>query len=200
MVDEKSFPKTIILSILFAFIISFAGSLVIKAAKGSLADSIIYAIVPDFAFEDKSGDIFSSRQMEGRVWIVDFIFTNCQGACPIMNGHMSKLYQLYAHSDKVHFLSISVDPERDTVEVLQQYAAKQGVGDDRWTFCRGPIDKVIAVCEQGFLLPAENLPMGHTTKFAVVDDKMQIRGYYDALVDAEIEKLKTQVRELVRKM
>ena len=200
MSDENGFPKALAAGILFAFIISFAAGLVIKAAKDSLSNPIVYGVVPSFTFQEKDGGDFSSESMKGRVWIVDFIFTNCQGACPIMSGHMSKLYKLYGHSDKVHFLSISVDPDRDTIDVLQEYARTQGVTDNRWKFCRGPIEQVISVCETGFLLPAENLPMGHSTKFILVDEKMQIRGYFDALIDQEIETMKVQVRELVRKM
>ena len=200
MYDESRFPRALVLGILFAFLISFAASLVIKAAKDSLSNPIVYATVPSFSFQKQDGDMFSSEHMKSRVWIVDFIFTNCQGACPIMSGHMSKMYKLYGHSDKVHFLSISVDPNRDTMDVLQQYSIAQGVTDKRWTFCRGPIEKVISVCEKGFFLPAENLPMGHSTKFVLVDEKMQIRGYYDALINSDVEKLKTQVRELVRKL
>ncbi len=117
-----------------------------------------------------------------------------------MSGHLAKLYKLYSHSDKVNFLSISVDPERDTIQALKAYAAAQGVTDNRWIFCRGPIEEVIQVCENGFMLPAENLPMGHSTKFVLLDAKMQIRGYYDALSESEVDLLKAHIRELARKM
>lgn len=198
--SEKSMAKGLIYGITAAFILSLLSALVISAAKKSIADLPVYGTNPQFQLTERSGVIFNSQQMLGRLWLVDFIFTNCQGACPTMSGHMSDLYKMYAHSDKINFLSISVDPERDTLEVLSDYAKSQGVTDNRWLFTRGDIDYIIDICENGYMLPAENLPMGHSTKFVLVDHNGQIRGYYDALYDPDVEQLKTHIRELARAM
>ncbi len=198
--SEKSFPKGFVYGIVFAFILSFFSALVISAAKKSIADLPVYGKNPQFELIEQSGETFNSRDMNGALWLVDFIFTNCQGACPTMSGHMSDFYTLYAHSDKIRFLSISVDPKRDTLEVLQNYAKAQGVVDNRWLFTRGDIHYIIDICENGYMLPAENLPMGHSTKFILIDHVGHIRGYYDALYDPDMDQLKIHIRELARAM
>ncbi len=198
--SDKTFPKVLIGGIAFAFIVSLLGAFVISAAKKSVADLPVYGTNPHFELTERQGQLFNFKDMVGTLWLVDFIFTNCQGACPVMSGHMADFYKLYAHSDKIRFLSISVDPERDTLPVLQEYALSQGVVDNRWLFTRGEINYVIEICEKGYMLPAENLPMGHSTKFILIDHKGQIRGYYDALYDPDIEQLKIHIRELARAM
>ncbi|MBN1479923.1 SCO family protein [candidate division KSB1 bacterium] len=198
--STNSLPKGFVFGIIFAFLLAVGAALVISAAHYSRANLPVLGSAPDFTLTERSGEPFSSEDMRGTLWLVDFIFTHCQAACPVMSGHMAELYKLYAHSDKIRFLSISVDPERDTMEVLQDYADKQGVTDNRWMFVRGEIDYIIEICEQGFMLPAENLPMGHSTKFVLVDQVGQIRGYYDALDDPDIDVLKTHIRELARQM
>ena len=200
MNENSSSPKALIFGVLFVFLIAFSAGLVIKTARHSIADLEVYGRTPQFTLEDMNGDMFSSDEMRGKIWIVDFIFTNCPNACPIMSEQMSQLYKLYSHSDRVHFLSLSVDPTRDTKSALQRYAKDQGVNDTRWSFVRGELDKIIDISENGFSLAAENLPMGHSTKFILIDEKMQIRGYYDGLVPADIERLKLHVRELARHM
>jgi protein SCO1/2 len=111
---------------------------------------------------------------------------------------MQELYESFRGSDDVRFLSISVDPERDTLEVLRDYADSLGVDDERWLFARGPIEDVVALSEKGFLLAAANLPMGHSTRFALVDRDGGIRGYYDSRDEASLKTLKNELRGLVR--
>ncbi|MCX6832649.1 MAG: SCO family protein [candidate division Zixibacteria bacterium] len=113
---------------------------------------------------------------------------------------MSELYQLYKFSDKVHFLSISVDPDRDSLEVLRRYANDHGVTDDRWLFARGALVDVAYLMEKGFMLSAEDLPGGHPSQFILVDDKAQIRGYFTNEDPSGLNALKIQIRELARTM
>ena len=112
---------------------------------------------------------------------------------------MERLYHLFKDSDKIQFVSVSVDPARDTMEVLQQYAKDHGVTDGRWKFLSGEISDVITLSENSFMLAAENLPMGHSTKFVLVDRGGQIRGFYDGLQDASINVLVTHIKTMAKK-
>ncbi len=200
MQNRNSFPTLLLIGLLAAFALAIVAAFVIKSAKSSRADLPVITSVPEFTLTERSGQEITRSDMLGTLWVVDFIFTNCPSACPIMSREMAELYEVYSHSSNIRFLSISVDPERDTLETLRDYAKSLGVTDNRWLFARGPIEKVIQISEKGFLLPAENLPMGHSTKFVLVDEQANIRGYYDALNKAEIELMKTHIRELARKM
>lgn len=155
--------------------------------------------VPDFSFIDRNGNPYSQDDLEGKITIVDFIFTKCQGACPVMGTHMQELYHRLKSYPDVQFLSISVDPERDSLSVLKKYAKSLGVEDHRWRFVRGSIDNVVELSENGFFLAAENLPMGHSTKFVLVDPEGNIRAYFDGLDSSEIEPLMDAVQTLQEK-
>jgi protein SCO1/2 len=117
-----------------------------------------------------------------------------------MTANMAELYKLYEGSDKVHFLSVSVDPERDSLSVLQQYAKDHGVTDKRWLFARGELKDVANLLEKGFMLAADDLPTGHPSKFILVDNNGEIRGYYSGDDKSSIELLKNNIRDLARKM
>jgi protein SCO1/2 len=113
-----------------------------------------------------------------------------------MNRNMSEIYRKLDSADQVRFVSVSVDPERDSLIALRAYADSIGVDDNRWVFLRAPIDDVVRLCETGFMLPADGLPMGHTTRFALVDPHGRIRGYYDGMDEGSMKILLGHLRLL----
>lgn len=142
----------------------------------------IYGTAPEFSLTERSNRTVDRRAMEGKVWIADFIFTQCGGTCPVMTTQMRKLQtQLPA---EIQFVSFSVDPAHDTPEVLTAYANRNGADANRWLFLTGDHDDLYRVSKEGFKLavddaegtPAE--PITHSTRFALVDRQGQIRGYY----------------------
>jgi protein SCO1/2 len=157
--------------------------------------------VPGFRFVTADGAPFGLQEMEGKINVVDFMFTRCMGPCPVMSAKMKILYEEFADAPQVQFISISVDPENDTAEVLNQYASDLGVQDDRWVFLReDDIEKVATLCEKGFKLAAEDLPIGHPVNFILVDENGVIRGYYDGTDDSRIDVLKKHIRQLLKSL
>src|SRR5688572_30574634 len=78
--------------------------------------------VPEFRLVDQNGKPFTKKDLGGKVWIADFVFTQCAGPCPLMTLSMAELQKELAGSP-IQFVSISVDPGRDKPEVLKKYAA-----------------------------------------------------------------------------
>jgi len=115
-----------------------------------------------------------------------------------MNSKVAELYSKYVTSRDVQFISISVDPATDSLHVLQEYAKRFGVNDNRWRFLRGEIDEVQALTEKGFKL-AGNLPNLHSTKLILVDRTGNIRGYYDSFEDESLNLLTAHIRTLLKK-
>ena len=138
---------------------------------------------PQFSLTDQDGRPFPSDRLRGKVWVADFIFTNCPGACGLMTQKMASLQQ--AVPDKnVEFVSFSVDPERDTPEVLKQYGQRFGADPARWHFLTGTKDAVFATAA-GLKLSA--MPAGaqgpdiiHSEKFLLVDGDGRVRGAYSS--------------------
>jgi protein SCO1/2 len=161
-----------------------------------------YGTVPSFELTNQAAQPFGSQQLSGKIWIADFIFTSCPGPCPIISTRMSELQKPLAKSD-VLLVSFSVDPERDTPEVLRVYADKLRKEPLRWDFLTGPIATIASLSRDGFKLgiaEAEQPDTGpvHSTRFVLVDRRGTIRGYYDALAPDGVTKLLADTNHLLR--
>ena len=114
-----------------------------------------------------------------------------------MTDRMAILYALYAGEDRVQFLSFSVDPKTDTIPVLNLYAERFGIYDERWFLLSGAPDEIREFAEDGLQLSA-GVPMGHSAKFVLVDPDGYVRGFYTYDNESSIELLKIHIRQLVR--
>jgi protein SCO1/2 len=113
--------------------------------------------LPAFSLQDHTGQPVTLAGLKGRVWVADFIFTRCGGACPAMTARMSRLRREVP--DVVAFVSFTVDPASDTPEVLARYAANFNA-DARWRFVTGPQKDLYALSTDGFKLAAMEVPPG----------------------------------------
>jgi len=201
MPNERTLPGKIVIAAFAALlVIALLGAYIIQRSNRTRMALPVLGQAPEFSFTERSGKPFGTRDFNGKISVVDFIFTTCPGVCPVMAGRMSHLYKLFERYDQVQFVSITVDPETDSLPVLREYAKEQGVTDDRWLFLRGPIEQVSQVSEQGFKLPVGVLPAGHSSRFVLVDSKGQIRGYYASDEDESQLLLEYHIRALVGAM
>lgn len=157
--------------------------------------------VPDAKLVDEQGRAVQLASMKGSVVVYDFIFTSCTATCPIMTNNMRALTPKIDKDAPVRFVSISVDPARDTPAVLASYA-KRMRNDDRWTFLTGTRDDIVNLSVKGFKLTAgDPMPGGepllHSTKFAVADKNGVIRGYFDATDGNVPEEVAKAVEQLL---
>ena len=152
--------------------------------------------VPEFQLTEASGAPFTRNDLIGRYHLVDFIFTECPLACPTMALEMQRIYNEFSSSE-LGFVSISVDPENDTLEVLDSYRKRLDVDPDRWNFLRGEIETVRWLSEKGFLLAASDLPYGHSLRFVLVDPTGQIRGFYQSDDVEHLDQLRQDLTALL---
>lgn len=157
---------------------------------------------PKFELVNQDAQPFGSEQLAGKIWIADFIFTTCPGPCPIISTRMSELQKPLEKTD-IHLVSFTVDPEKDTPEVLREYAGKVHAQPKRWDFLTGPREAIHSVSRDGFKLglsdgAEEDGGPTHTTRFVLVDRHGTIRGYYDALAPDSVTKLLADANHLFR--
>jgi protein SCO1/2 len=158
--------------------------------------------VPKFELVNQDAQAFGSEQLAGKIWIADFIFTSCPGPCPIISTRMSELQRPLEKSD-VHLVSVSVDPEKDTPEVLRAYADKLHIQPKRWDFLTGSRAMIYSLSRDGFKLGISDgneeagMPV-HSTRVVLVDRRGTIRGYYDALAPDAVTKLLADTNHLLR--
>ena len=161
-------------------------------------DLPISGTVPDFEFTDSNGETITRDDMEGKVWVADFIFTTCTMACPIMTGNMNIIHKSFKDNNNVRIVSISVYPEYDTPDILKDYASRYNANTDRWHFLTGPEESVKKIIKTGFKIGDYEDIIFHSEKFALVDISGNIRGYYSGMKTDDISQLKKDINKLLR--
>lgn len=155
----------------------------------------------DHACVERSGRVMNTSELRGKFVVADFIFTSCAGTCPAMATQMAELQKLVKGRDDVRLVSFSVDPARDTVAALSEYADRYGADKEQWLFlrCEMPVIQEIAV-DRLKLVPTRDDLFMHSSLFALIDREGRIRGLYSALKDpkwttkllADVEKLRAE--------
>ena len=178
-------------------LLGVGASWVIQKANSSY-DIPILKPVPEFSFINQDGDPFTEKDLNDKITVLDFIFTSCAGPCPIMTHNITGLYRSFSQVEEVQFVSITVDPDVDTQDILKQYAKINGVNDGRWQFITSNIEAIKDLKKNGFMLYAEELPRGHAIKFVLIDQNGQIRKYFDGTEDASMAVLMKDITNLVK--
>lgn len=158
--------------------------------------------VPPFQLTNQDGQPFGSAQLQGKIWIADFVFTSCSGPCPMISSRMSELQRPLENSD-VHLVSFTVDPQTDTPSVLREYSERLQAKAGRWDFLTGPEGALYSLIRNGFKLGVSDgadetgAPV-HSTRAALVDRHGTIRGYYDMTLPDAVTKLLADTSHLLR--
>jgi protein SCO1 len=139
--------------------------------------------IPSFSFYSQDSSVVGSREMKGKITIVDFFFTSCPSICPVMSTELERVQDAFRKEDNVQIFSISLDPDFDTPAVLAEYAAFHGADPEKWFFLHGPREQIYTLARCGFVLPALDGGKNpddfvHSDKFVLVDEEGRIRGYY----------------------
>jgi cytochrome oxidase Cu insertion factor (SCO1/SenC/PrrC family) len=163
-----------------------------------------FGVVADFRLTERSGREVRLADLAGKVWVADFIFTRCEGPCPLLSRAMAGLQASFTAFPDARLVSVSVDPVHDTPQVLTDYADRFGADKDRWLFLTG-VPSAVKALVRGSLKSAlqENGPsrpgeeVTHSVNFVLVDKAGHIRGYFDGNDPAALERLKVRARELL---
>lgn len=153
--------------------------------------------LPDFAATvvgERGAAPFSRADLLGRTWVVDFVYTRCQGPCPTLSANMSRLQK--SLPDSVGLLSFTVDPDHDAPAVLARYARRFGADSRRWLFATGDKAALMKLYRDGFLIPvaesaaaAPGQNIAHTTTFVLLDRRARVLGYYDGEDASDLARL-----------
>lgn len=201
-VGRKFDKSTLIWVVLGVIIIAIAAVNLwsIFGTKPEVVTETVTVSVPDFSLTNQQGEPLGLSDMAGKIWIADFIFTNCPTICPAMTQEMARLQSEFV-ADPVYFVSFSVDPERDTTEVLTRYAAAYGADDRRWHFLTGDKTEIYQLAEQGFSLAAghKGSEILHSPRFVLVKADGNIHDFYDSRSKPAMLRLRRDVKTLLKK-
>jgi protein SCO1/2 len=151
-----------------------------KAEEGARLSKIGPA--PAFTLTAQDGRRLSLNELHGKVVVVTFIFTSCADACPILTAKMAALQDDLGNDfgPKIFFLSITVDPEHDTPEILTRYAQVHGANLSGWAFLTGTPDEIQAVARQYGIYRKKQTggDVDHTFLTSLVDQHGTLRVQY----------------------
>src|SRR5258705_1031405 len=158
--------------------------------------------IPDFSLKNQEGKPVSWDSLRGKIIIADFFFTHCPTICPGITRNMKRLAESIYNGQKVgdrtnkqvHFLSFSIDPERDSVERLKYWADRFQVNPENWWLLTGDKKMIYDLIIKDMKVMAEDghgvdTDFIHTDHFVLLDSSHYVRGYYHGLDSASLAKL-----------
>jgi len=170
---------------------------------GKMVYDTTYHVLPVFHFIDQSGDSVTTASLNGKILISDFIFTRCQGPCPIMTNQLVRVQEAFKNSDVIQILSHTVDPEYDTIAVLKQFATRFKADPKIWHFVTGKSQDLYNLSGPGGYKLALQTGNGdpetidHSSKLVLVDKERRIRGYYNGTDEKEVDRLILETKILL---
>jgi protein SCO1 len=168
--------------------------------------------VPEFSFINQDNKTITNLDYAGKVYVLEFFFSTCPSICPIMNRNLTLVQEKFALNPNFGIASITINPEKDTPEVLKKHAELIGAKGLNWNFLTGDKAKIYEIANKGFNLYAaenKNIPGGfeHSGFFALIDKKGAIRCrknqfgspiiYYNGLKSEEIAQLNQDITKLL---
>ncbi len=181
-------------------------------AKFQKSDLVEIGPVPAFKLTNQDNKSISDKDYLGKVYVVEFFFSTCPTICPKMNQSMLQLQEEFYGNPNFGIASISIDPAKDTPQVLKEHANLLGVKHYNWHFLTGDKEYIYSLANKGFNLYAgENNKVAggfeHSGLFALVDKNGKIRCrkdaqgnpilYYDGLEASGVEAIKEDIKKLL---
>lgn len=195
-----------VLAGMFAFLLIFGGTLW-NAFLSHRAGPDAFGHVPEFnlpATSSKGADMtLALADLRGRPWVANFIFTHCSGPCPLMSAKMAELQNTLP--EDVRLVTFTVDPDRDDLDVLANYARRFDADPARWFFLRADKPTLYKLVFEGFKLPMMEDPSAesgyrvtHSTKFVLVDAQGRIRRYFESSDEGMKSKIAGAAKALLK--
>ncbi len=188
----------------------FADTVITKTVNGKLQTDTVWHQIPEISLVNQLGQRVGWKDMMkdtvGKIIVADFFFTHCPTICPTLTRNMKWLQESVKKSQKVgdrtadyvQFLSFSIDPERDSVPRLKQWADRFQVNPANWWLLTGDKKQIYDLCIDHMklgLVDGEGVDTSfiHTSKFVLLDKNRIVRGYYDGLDSSRIVDLSEDI-------
>jgi protein SCO1 len=165
------------------------------------SNDTIYHTIGDFAFTNQYGETVSNQTVKDKIYVADFFFVTCQSICPEMSSNLVQVQEAFEKDDSLLILSHSVNPQHDTVEVLNSYAQVYKAKKNKWHFLTGNKKQIYDLAKNSYLVNAledDGSAEGflHSELFLLVDPKGRIRGMYDGTDKVSVSRLIADIKIL----
>jgi protein SCO1/2 len=208
--------KKAILALMLALVLPFAGyyivkyyskeavhmpgryftpdSVVVSEKNGKTVTDTIWHKVKNIEFTNQLGKKVSLDDLKGKILVVNFFFTRCPSICPGLARSMKRLQDSFLKNDSiVQFISVSIDPEHDSVPQLRKFADRYNANHDTWWFVTGNkkeiYDFALHEMKAGLADTEVDSAFIHTENFFLLDSNRIVRGWFngfDTVKQAEL--------------
>ena len=160
----------------------------------TLVNKSVPCKIPNFAFVNQNGEVVTNDLFQDKIYVANFFFTSCPSICPILTKHMKNIQEEFIVNDDVLLLSHTVDPERDSVSVLNAYADLHGIMNEKWHLVTGRKEDIYAISRKGYFaisyVPTlEDNSFIHSETFILIDKEQRIRGVYNGTILHDVNRL-----------
>ncbi len=161
----------------------------------------IYHTIANFKFVDQDSSEVTNDTFKDKIYVADFFFTSCRTICPVMKTQMLRVYDSIENDPDVLLLSHTIDPEFDTVGLLNDYANRLGVNSKKWHFVTGSKEEIYKIAQTSYFATAmedKSEPDGfiHSGAFLLIDKEKRIRGKYDGTKEEDVNRLLEDIEKL----
>lgn len=185
----------------------------IRARYFTKSDLVEIGSAPQFELTNQNGKTITDKEYLGKVYVLEFFFSTCPTICPKMNQNMLKLQEAFYNEKDFGIVSITINPENDTSEVLKKHAEDLGVKLPNWNMLTGDKTYIYDLANKGFKIYADenNKAAGgfeHSGLFALIDKDGNIRCrkdefgnpilYYDGIEAESVKQLKEDIAKLLK--
>lgn len=166
---------------------------------------VLYGI-SEFQLTNHLGRGVSLNDLRDRVSVVNVIFTRCSGPCLTMSRQFAKLQAQVPADGSVRLVTLTIDPEFDTADVLTRYGEKLGAQSDRWWFVTGALKELRRVAIDDFKFVAVEKDAArqeskddlfiHSTYFMILDQRARVRAVIESAEPGALEKTLESIQRL----
>jgi len=158
--------------------------------------------IGDFHLVDAAGQPVTQRDVEGRVYVASFFYTQCRTLCPDLRAQLARVHEAFAGDGGVMILSHSVMPEADLPSRLAHYAVRNGVDGRQWKLLTGTRAELVRLARDAYFVELADTSgntagrLRHTETLVLVDPDGHIRGVYDGSLAFDVTQLIADIRQL----
>jgi protein SCO1/2 len=159
--------------------------------------------ISEFSLTNQLGQTITKANLKGKVYIANFFFSTCPGICPKIRSNLFKVQNKFIDNDQVVIISHSIQPENDTVKVLQEYAQDNKVVANKWHLLTGDRDDIYKLAREDYFANEDlgkykdNEDFLHTENLILVDKQGHIRGIYNGLNKTSVGHLLNDINTLL---
>lgn len=184
----------------------FADTVLEKISNGKRTNDTVWHQITNFSLTNQQGKTVTLDSLKGKIIVADLFFTHCPTICPPMTMNMKRLQESIHNGQrvgdktnkKIHFLSFSIDPDRDSVERLKYWADRFQINPEKWWLLTGSKKTIYDIALNDMKIGAQDgqgidTNFIHSDKFILIDSNRQVRGFYDGLDSASLAKLSADI-------